>query len=411
MVAGSSKYIDKAVLLILTLLLTLAGQAQTFTGTIVGRVLDSQGAAVATASVSLINLEKEFKRHAFTNAQGEYTFELIPPGHYRARAEAASFAPTDVNVEVVVATSVRADLVLRIQQVREDVKVIGEGGVSVQTENADLGRVVSPTEMTELPSVGRSLYDFVALMPGATLSNDAIGIGFAINGGRTQSANYLLDGAENNEIIMSAPALDVPLDSIQEFNVQTNHFSAEYGRNSAFTANIITKSGTNSFHGSAYDYVRNSALAANTFDNNAHQLPRAVFNRHQFGGTAGGPLGQGKLFFFASSEGILVRSSGPNNFFVPTPQLVAISAPGTQAIFRRFPLPLELSSTNVKTELVCPFGVSCDPQSGRALVTVPAFAFTSRVAPQDFGAGPPQNAILATGRLDWVYGSNTQAFL
>src|SRR5262249_53390769 len=153
--------------------------------------------------------------------------------------------------------------------------------------------------------------------------------------------------------------LDVPLDSIQEFNVQTNHFSAEYGRNSAFTANIITKAGTNSFHGSVYDYVRNSALAANTFDNNANDLRRPVFNRHQFGGAAGGPLRKGKVFFFASTEGILVRSSGPVNFFVPTPQLVAISSPGTQAIFNRFPLPQELSSTNVRRERLCPFGVPC----------------------------------------------------
>src|SRR5262249_13976885 len=156
---------------------------------------------------------------------------------------------------------------------------VGDGGVSVQTENANLGRVISSHEMTELPSLGRSLYDFVGLTPGATLSNDAIGVGFAVNGGRTQSANYLLDGAENNEIMMSAPAMDIPLDSVQEFNVQTNHFSAEYGRNSSFTANIVTKSGTKYFHGSVYDYVRNSGFAANTFDNNTHDLPRPVFNR------------------------------------------------------------------------------------------------------------------------------------
>jgi len=403
--------IAKCSLLIATLLLPVIGSAQTFTGTIVGRTFDSQQAAVPNVTVTLVNVEKDFERHAVTNLRGEYTFELIPPGRYRVRAEAASFAASEVNVEVAVATSVRADLVLRIQLVREEVRVIGEGGVSVQTEDANVGRVVSPHEMTELPSLGRSLYDFVALMPGATLSNDAIGIGFAINGGRTQSANYLLDGAENNEIIMSAPALDVPLDSIQEFNVQTNHFSAEYGRNSAFTANIVTKSGTNSFHGSVYDYVRNSALAANTFDNNAHQLPHAVFNRHQFGGTAGGPVRHGKLFFFASTEGILVRSSGPNNFYVPTPQLVAISAPGTQAIFQRFPLPSNLSSTDVRPETLCPFGASCDFRSGSGLIKIPAFAFTSRVGPHDFGAGPPQNTILATGRVDWIHAFDTQVFL
>lgn len=398
-------------LLLLCVLLPLLSRAQTFTGSIAGRVVDLGHAAVAHASVRLRNLERDFERQTNANERGEYRFGLVPPGTYRLIVESAGFAPSDIQVEVVVATSVRADVILQIRPVREELKVVGEGGVSVQTENANLGGIISPHEMTELPTRGRSLYDFVALIPGATLSNDAIGVGFAVNGGRTQSANYLLDGAENNDIIMSAPAMDVPLDSIQEFNIQTNHFSAEYGRNSGFTANIITKNGTNSFHGSLYDYVRNSALAANTYNNNAHSLGRPVFNRNQLGGTAGGPLRRGKLFFFASAEGVLVRSNGPTTFFVPTPQLLTISAPGTQAIFQRFPLPSSLSSTNVRRETLCPFKVLCDLGSGNGLVTIPAFAFTSRLAPQDFGAGPPQNTILATGRLDWIHGDNTQAFL
>src|SRR5262249_43266893 len=247
--------------------------------------------------------------------------------------------------------------------------------------------------------------------PGAIFSNDALGVGFALNGGRTQSASYLLDGAENNETTMSAPATDVPLDSIQEFNIQTNHLSAEYGRNSWFTANIVTKSGSNTFHGSLYDYLRNSALAANTFNNNANSLPRPVFNRHQFGGTAGGPIRRGKLFYFVSIEGIRVRSSGPTPFFVPTPELLAISSPGTRAIFDRFPLPPDLSLSNVKTEPLCPYGLSCDLLTNTGFVSIPAFAFASRLGPQDFGAGLPQNTILATGRLDWTISTKTQAFL
>jgi hypothetical protein len=400
-----------SLLVFAAVLLTSGTLAQTFTGTIIGRVVDSQQAAVPNASVTLRSLEKTFARRARSNAQGEYIFELVPPGRFTVFVEHDGFAPTIVNVEVVVATPVRADVILLVQPMQQHVKVIGENGVAVQTENAGLGRVISPHEMAALPSLGRSLYDFIALVPGAVQSNDGLGVGFAVNGGRTQSANYLLDGAENNDTFMSAPAMDVPLDSIQEFNVQTNHISAEYGRNDAFTVNIVTKSGTNDFHGSAYDYVRNSVLAANTFDNKAHGFSRPSFNRNQFGGTAGGPLRRGKFFFFSSMEGILVRSSGPTSFFVPTPQLLAISAPGTQAIFERFSLPPNFSSTNVKTERLCPFGTPCDPQSGAGLVTIPAFAFTSRIGPQDFGAGPPQNTILAVGRLDWIRGSNVQAFL
>ena len=338
-------------------------------------------------SQSRSTILKRTSNGARADETGEYQFQLIPPGTYRLKAEYPGFAPSEIHVEVAVATSVRADLTLRIQPLREEIKVVGEGGVSVQTENASLGQVITPHELTELPSLGRSLYDFIAIMPGATLSNDALGVGVAVAGGRTQRANYLLDGAENNEILMSAPAMDVPLDSIQEFKVQTNHFSAEYGRNSGFTANITTKSGTNTLHGSLYEYVRNSAFAANSFDNNAHSLQRPVFNRHQFGGTVGGPVRQGKLFFFVSTEAIRVRSSGPDKFFVPTPQLLAISSPGTQAIFERFPLPKNLSTTNVRNELVCPYGRNCDPTSG-GLISLPAFAFTSRIGPQDFGAGP-----------------------
>jgi hypothetical protein len=404
-------HVSSLVVLFFTLQLMLVAQAQTFAGRVVGRVLDSQHAAVPNASVTLRSLERKFNRQTMANTEGEYTFELVPPGTFQLVVEYTGFAPTTVNVEVVVATSVRADAILQIQSARQEVRVFGENGVAVQTENAGLGRVISPHEITELPSLGRSLYDFVAIMPGAILSNDGLGVGYAINGGRTQSANYLLDGAESNDIMMSAPAMDVPLDSIQEFNIQTNHLSAEYGRNSAFTANIVTKSGTNDFHGSLYDYVRNSALAANTFNNNANNLPRAVFNRNQFGGTVGGPLRKGKLFFFVSTEAILVRSSGPTSFFVPTPDLLAISAPGTQAILERFPIPSNLSSTNVRSETLCPFAVWCDAHTGAGYVTIPAFAYTTRIGPQDFGAGAPQNTVLATGRVDWTAGPKTQAFL
>lgn len=393
------------------MLIGCAASAQTFTGRIIGRVVDSQQAGITGASVTLRSVEREFERHTATNSQGEYTFELVPPGKFRVTAESSGFAPAAVDLEAAVAASVRADLTLQIRRAGERIEVFGESGVGIQTDNANMGGVISGRQISELPSLGRSLYDFIALIPGATFSNDAIGVGYAVNGGRTQSANYLVDGAEDNDIMMSAPAMDVPLDSIQEFNIQTNHLSAQYGRNSGFTANIVTKSGTKQFHGSLYDYVRNSAFAANTFANNANGLPRPVFNRHQFGGTAGGPVANENLFFFISTEAIRVRSSGPNTFYVPTPQLLAMSAPGTRAIFDRFPVPVNISASNVHWRLVCPFGASCNSQTAAGFVSVPAFAFTSRIGPQDFGAGAPQNTILGTGRLDWIAGGSTQAFV
>ena len=384
--------------------------SQTSNGSVCGRVVDAQDRAVPGALMILRSKERVFERHTNTNTQGEYIFDLVPPGKFTVTVEHSGFASSSMIVEVVVATPLRVDLVLRIETMQEEVKVIGENGVSVQTENANLGRVISTNQLAALPSLTRSPYDFIALVPGAVLSNDGIGVGFAVNGGRTQSANYLLDGTESNDIFMSAPAMNIPLDAVQEFNVQTNHYGAEYGRNSGFTTNIATKSGTTEFHGSLYDYLRNSALAANSFDNNANDLPRAEFNRNQFGGSLGGPVLRSHLFFFAAIEGIAVRSTGPNTFYVPTPDLLAISAPGTQALFSRYPLPADLSTTNVQLLPVCPYGTNCDPQTGAGIVTIPAFAFTSKTGPQDFGAGPPQNSILATGRLDWSIGTKTQAF-
>jgi hypothetical protein len=382
--------------------------AQTFTGAVAGHVTDIRKAPITEAAVTLRSSERAFEFHASTDASGRFAFDLVPPGKFIVSAEAVGFAVSTAIIEVNVATPVRVDITLRVQTLQQSVKVQAENGLSVQSQSAGLGRTISPTEMSNLPSLTRSPYDFIAIVPGANLSNDRTGVGFAVNGGRTQSANYLLDGGENNDAFMSAPAQDVPLDSIEEFSVQTNHFNAEYGRNSAFIANIVTKSGTNSYHGSAYEYIRNSALAANTYENNSQGLPRSVFDRNQFGGTLGGPILHEKLFFFASVEPIIVRSTTTNLFYVPTPELLAISAPGTKAIFDRFPLPSTLSTTDVLQRKVCPSGADCD--TGAGFVTLPAFARTSRTGPQDAGAGSPQNTILATGRVDWLIGSKMQAF-
>jgi hypothetical protein len=395
--------------IVFVILVSLPTDAQTFAGAVVGRVVDAQHAVIANAHLVLGNSDQGYERSTTTNSQGEYSFQLVPPGEFTLRGEATGFAPASVKVEVVVATTIRADLALGIQSLQQTVNVVGENGVAVQTESADLGRTISPHEMSELPSLTRSPYDFIALMPGATISNDLLGVGFAVNGARTQSANYLLDGSENNDTFMSAPAQDIPLDSIEEFSVQTNHYSAEFGRNSGFTANIVTKTGTNSFHGSLYEYLRNSALAANTYNNKANGFPRPFFIRNQFGGTIGGPIRQKKAFFFASIEPILVRSSTTNSFYVPTPQLLSISAPGTHAIFQHYPLPTDMSSFDVLSTTVCPYGTTCNSKTG--MVTIPGFASASRVGPQDVGAGPPQNTILATGRIDWLVTPKMQALV
>src|SRR5438445_2202144 len=142
-------------------------RAQTFTGVVVGRVFDPQRAVVGEANITLRSVDRGFERHTTTSLEGEYFFQLVPPGKFTVQAQASGFAVATVNVEVVVATPVRADLVLQIQPSRQAVDVFGEGGVAVQTENADLGRTINTHKISELPSLTRSPYDFIALLPGA----------------------------------------------------------------------------------------------------------------------------------------------------------------------------------------------------------------------------------------------------
>jgi hypothetical protein len=390
--------------------LACLGAGQTFTGTITGHVLDPKRAPVPNATVFLKSIATDVERHTTTGSEGDYIFAVVLPGRYALRAEASGLAQRVVTVEVAVAASARADIALGIEGIKQSVLVMAEGGVSVQTDDAQLGQTVNQLQVAELPSVTRNPYDFVALSAGANPSRDSRGVGFAVNGQRSSSGNYILDGGENNDTFIAGPAQMVPLDAVQEYRLQTSNYTAEYGRGAGFIANVVTKSGTEQFHGSLYDFIRNSVFAANTFNNNANGLARPLFNRHQFGGTLGGPLLKRQLFFFASLEPIRVRSRGPNTFFVPTPELLAISSPGTQAILQMYPLPPNLSTTNVLTRTVCPFDAACDSQTGAGFVTLPAFAFTSRMGPQDAGAGAPQDTILFTGRADWTINSRMQFF-
>jgi hypothetical protein len=383
--------------------------AQSSTGAVIGRVFDLHEALVPGATVHLKNTGTGAERSATSNSEGIYNFIAVMPGKYTVSAQAKGFATASLNIEVTVAESTRADIKLGIEALQETTNIINEAGVSVQTEDAQLGSTVSQREITELPSSTRNPYDFIGASGGASASNDLRGVGLAVNGQRPASGNYILDGGENNDTFLGAPAQLVPLDAVQEFRVQTN-YTAEYGRNAGFIANVVTKSGTNDVHGDLYEFNRNSALSANTFDNNANSKPRPVFNRNQFGGTLGGPIRHNQFFFFGSFEGVRVRSSFPVPFFVPTPQLLTITSPATLTIFQKFPLPSGLSTTNVKLRTVCPFGVTCNATTGAGFVTIPAFTFVTRTGPQNAGAGPPQNTYLATGRIDYNMNSKTQLF-
>ena len=377
------------------------------TATLSGRVTNRQGQVLSEVQVTATQIETNQRFRTRTNRLGLYRLPNLPPGQYRVIIRLLGYRTiVKPDLELHVQDAVVLNFSMQVGSVIASVTELG-GIPLIRTESATLGTTIRPQVMTELPSLTRNPYDFVGVSSGATPASVRRGIGFALNGQRAESGGFLLDGSANNEPYNSGPGQIVPLDAVQEYRLLTNNFTAEYGRNAGFIANVITKSGVNEFHGNAYYFRRNSGLAANTFENNSRGLPRPVFNRQQLGGTLGGPVYRDKVFFFAAVEPIVVRSSAALSYYVPTPQLLSVSSPGTNAIFDRFPLPSNLSETDISTRTVCPFGRACGSKIGAGFVTLPALASTSRTGPVDAGAGPPQDTYLWTARIDTSIGPRT----
>ena len=373
------------------------------TATLMGRITDYAGSVISGAMVAAVNVETNTSFTGLTNREGFYSIPNISPGRYRVIVQKLGWITiVKPGLELHVQDEVALNFSMHPGSVIESVS-LQEGGPLIQGET--LGITIGQRSLTELPSLTRNPYDFIVLSPGATPVTTIRGVGFAVSGQRAESGNFLLDGADNNNAYVTGPGQALPLDAVQEYRLQAGNFTAEYGRNSGFIANVVSKAGTNDIHGGVYDFLRNSALAANTYDNNARGLPKPAFSRHQTGGTLGLPVKKDKLFFFGGLESILVRSIAPVKFYVPTPQLLAISSPGTQRIFRRFALPANLSVTDVRTRRLCPFGSNCSSKVG--LKSLPAFAATSRIGGVNAGAGPPQTTYLWTARIDYSVGPKT----
>jgi hypothetical protein len=377
------------------------------TATLAGRVTDSRGAALANVRVEGVDIETNIAFVTQTNREGLYTLPNLPPGTYLLTVSGPGMKTVvKPGVELHVQDMVAVNFSMQFGSVIESVTV-PPGAPLIDVADPMPGIVVGPRAIAELPSLTRNPYDFVVLDAGAAPTGTKRGIGFAVNGQRAESGSFLLDGSDNNNAFAGGPGEAMPLDAVREYRIQISNFTAEYGRNSGFIANAVTRAGGNVIHGSAYDYVRNSALASNTFQDNALNLPKPVFNRHQFGAQFAGPARKDKVFFFFAIEPILVRSTNAAQFWVPTPQLLSLSSPGTRALFRAYPLPTGISNSDVFRSRVCPYGVSCDQGSRTGEVVIPAFAMVSKVGPVDAGAGDPQNAYLLTGRVDYRLDSRT----
>jgi hypothetical protein len=301
-------------LVAISLLLPALLPAQGASGRILGRVADPSGAVLSAAKITLTNEATGISRDAKTNDSGDYSFVEVAPGTYTVQFELTGFKKNvQKNVIVDVNQVVTLNSTLQIGGSQETVEVTSEAP-QVDTTSTQLGAVINDRSVNELPLNSRDTYQFLQLQPGvqAQLGNGNGSLFFgsqdagavSVNGGRTRSNNFSVNGGDANDQFVNLPTVQPTPDSVEEFRVITNTFDAEYGRNSGSVVNVITKSGGNSLHGDIYEYFRNTVLDAKNYFDTAG---RPQWNQNQFGATLGGPIKKDRTFFFLSYEGRRVR--------------------------------------------------------------------------------------------------------
>jgi hypothetical protein len=294
-----------AIVLIASLL-----RAQTPTATITGIVKDQSGALVSSARVTIRNTGTNITHDVLTNRDGDYTVSLLDIGSYEVHVESVGFKKqVRTGLTLQVGETVRVDFSLDVGQVSDTVQVTAEAPTT-QTDTASVGTVVDNQHVVEIPVNGRQFYSLATLVPGVTppVQNSTLSFrgGFNVAGASELANNFTLNGFNNNNQDVSGPNFRPSLDVIQEFKVLTGIYPAEFGYGSGGQVQVTSKAGTNEFHGSAYEYIRNAAVDARNYFLSP-SLATPPFKRNQFGVTVGGPLVKNKTFFFAGYEGFRLR--------------------------------------------------------------------------------------------------------
>jgi len=397
--------------------------AQRETGTISGTVTDSTGAIVSAGKITVKSAATGAVRTASTNQSGLYSVPDLQPGVYEVSVEAPGFALYKGKVEVTVGSAKTFDAALKVGGKTETVEVTADlETAKVNVESQTVSNTVTAKEVVDLPSLTRNPYDFVKTSGnvseggygGPAMGGGGLtlrGAGVSINGQRAASTDLLLDGTENVDLFAAVVGQAVPLDSVQEFSVLTSNFTAEYGRAGGGVVNVATKSGTNNFHGSGYEFNRVSALASNTPENNANGVKKPVFTNNIFGYSFGGPVKKDKLFFFSSTESTRIRSANQLIRFMPDPAFIAATNANTQAFFTSF--------GKLRSNIVPISKLTASQVAGQVGATGAFAAFAaanpntpvldkvSFIVPSDAGAGVPQNTYSMVNRVDYNLSSST----
>ena len=356
------------------LIMSESARAQSSQASLQGRVINqASGEAIATALVIERNLLTNTQAYRYTNEQGYFSFPALAPGTYTVRADAMGFQAEERSpVELPVAARVELNFSLirsepgvpaptqapanKNANPRNILAIMYGADAAVpqavlvrlpvsqvETLVGTVSSLIDENKILELPLSGRDVYTLLVLQPNVSSDNaTARGLGFSVNGQQASASNFLLDGVDNNDLQVTGPATKVSADAVKEYRMSTDNYTAEYGRNSGFIANVITRSGSNEWHGSAYEYFNHDLLNANSFANNWQGLKKEPLRNNLLGGTLGGPVKRDRLFFFGSFERLYSDTrSQPSTYFFPGPFLLALAPANSIAkkLLSEFPPP------------------------------------------------------------------------
>ena len=315
-------------LVIIAALAASAAFAQTATGTLDGRVTDASGAIIADAKVAIVSAQTGLKQEVRTNSTGFFVRPFLAPGLYQVTVEKEGFRRySESNVRINVQQTVSLEILLPVGDTTSTIEV-SASSAQLATSSSTVSTVIGNKAIMDLPLNGRNPFALASLVPGVV---PGPGSTPWISGGRNASSEITIDGTSiilpENNVGINTIAYTPPVDSVQEFSIVTNALAAEYGRTGGGTINVSTRSGGNEFHGSAFEFLRNSKLDANNFFSNRNRIPLSAFQRNQFGGTVGGPVlipklynGKNKTFFFLSEQSTITRNASVFTTTVPTSQ-------------------------------------------------------------------------------------------
>jgi hypothetical protein len=355
------------------------------------------GAVVPNASVTIKSTSTGFSKTTTSNSDGSFVFVNVQPGRYEISIKGNGFADYKTTRDLSVAGNVVIDANLAVTGQQAVVDVIGSSLTDINTSEQSVSGTVNSKQLSELPTITRNPYGFVATLPNVSEGDPSgRGVGVAINGQRSASTSVLLNGGENVDTFTAGIGQNVPLDSVQEFKVIQGTFTADFGRASGGVVNLVTKTGQNNFFGSGYIFNRNSRLSAAGFDANAQGTGREFFNRNQYGFSVGGPIIKEKLLFFNNTEWLKIRSTGNVQAWVPTAASIAAANVNTRNFFAGYNLigrPTGQTTTLTGT--------------GANAIT---FQRVTYDVPTNTGAGAPIDSLNTVSRVDFNPSSRLNIF-